>query len=230
MRLSWLGRGLALALAACGAPVPERFALSIDARDEGDAPLEGVRVWIGDREIGATDRDGRAVAEQEGRTGDRLTLSFTCPAGRRTEVPVRTVPLRRVASASGSRAAIEARVVCSPVRSVVPLVVAATGPGDLSLPVTLDGEVVAHTDAAGTAHALVELEPGAVVRIGLHTESRPDLRPRDPSHTVRIEDAGTILLVAQRFEPAPRRARRARGPQLVPERPAADPARPYRIH
>lgn len=221
--------GLPLALLACSAPAPEGFAVSVDARSEVGAPLEGVRVWFDEREIGATDRLGRVTAERFGRPGDRFTLSVTCPLGRHADSPVRTVHLRRIASASGSRAPIEVRVTCAAVRAVVPIVIAATGPGDLALPVLIDGRVVAHTDATGTAHALIEVEPGVVVQLALDTASRPELRPQHPTQALRIESPHAMLLVSQRFDTARHGTPRKRA-AILPDRARIEPMRPYRIH
>lgn len=223
------GAGLALVVVACTAEESERFAVAITARGADEAPLAGVRVWLDGHDLGSSDSRGRVEGSVTARDGEVASLAVACPPDHRAELPTRVVPLRRVDLSSGSSPAIEIDARCEPVARPTPLVVYATGPGVLEFPVSLRGETIAHTDATGTAHALLALDPAEIVHVSIDTSSRPELRPASPVHTLRREDTDTILLVAQHFDaPAPRRAR-PRAPFPAASLAPSERPRPYRI-
>lgn len=219
---------LLLALVACSAPHPEHFAISVLARDAADQPVEDVRAWLDGRDLGLSDALGTIATTLQAHEGDVVSLAIACPPGYRSDVPTRSVPLRGVEHASGSKRAIAIHVRCERATVLAPLVVFATGPGELSFPVVVDGETIGQTDTSGAAHALLEIEPGGAARVRLDTSARPELRPASPTHVLPIESADSILLVAQPFEAAARRLPRKRLTSLAPS--FAEPAPPYRIH
>ena len=158
--------------------------------------------------------------------GGEASLAVACPPGTRTDTPTRRVPLRSLDTNAGAERVIEIHVRCAAATLHVPVIVQIDGPDDLHFPLTLDGAAIGATDARGTAHVLAAVQPHAILRVGLDTSSRPELRPRSPVHTFRVSHAPRVLLVAQRLKvPRPSHRLRATRPQ-----PATRDPLPYRIH
>jgi len=228
MRLSaWM---LAAALLGCAPPRPTSVRVAVVVQDERGAPLANVHVWLDGRDAGATDTRGRLLMDRHARRGDTTAAAITCPVGRRAEPPTRTVALKTTRNAAGEPLPIEVSFTCAALAKTAPLVVVATGPGNLSFPVHVDDEVVAQTDASGTAHTIVDTTPGTVLRVRIDTSSRSDLRPASPSLVVPVESSDTILLATQHFEPAPLRAGSTRSGGSRRPRALEQRHRPYRIH
>lgn len=217
----------ALATLACrGEPPTARFAASLRARTPGGEPVAGVRAWADGRALGSSSDDGVLRAELRGREGATVELAAACPAAYRTEPASRRLTLRRVlgASAAASSQALQLDVRCMPIEISAALVVLANGRAASGLPLRVQGEVLGQTGPDGSAHLLVTAPADSTVRVEIDTSARPELRPRNPVHTFRIQNEDSILFLEQSFELAPRVA-----PARRRIRPTPAPRRPQRI-
>ncbi|MFA9472743.1 MAG: hypothetical protein ACERNK_19415, partial [Deltaproteobacteria bacterium] len=101
---------------------------------------------------------------------------------------------------------------CRPSKRLAVFVVRTTDGPDL--PILLDGESVAHTNASGVAHFVTHGAPGTEYVVEIETRERPRLLPRSPTRLITLPDADEIFVINQAFElekkprrRAPRRAR-----------------------
>ena len=223
---------------ACGALLPalaygaletprEHYELRITAVSDARRPLAGVGIRLDGRMLGSTNRHGRLHAALRSADGRAVSLSSTCPPGHRSEPSTRSIPLHPVQTGKRLTRSIELLVHCQPQRLIVPVDIELTGPGELAFPIFSSDHLVGRTDETGTATLLLEGRPRSLLRVLVDTSSRPLLRPRNPVHTLRIDDADARLQVVQAFETRKRRKRtRPVSPLLDPRL----PARPYRIH
>ena len=83
-----------------------------------------------------------------------------------------------------------------------------------NLPVLLDGQIVAQTNASGVAQFSTSAVPGTDFIVELDTRNQPKLRPQRPSHLMTLPDANEVFVVNQSFdvrkEPKRRGSRRSR--------------------
>jgi hypothetical protein len=92
----------------------------------------------------------------------------------------------------------EYAVSCPPKnRSIVVAVRAEGGP---NLPVLYLGREVARTDASGSAHVLLKLEPGEQFSLTLNTGDDKLVRPQSPVASFAVGNRDDVMLFDQRFE------------------------------
>lgn len=220
--LVWLG---SLSCTA-GAPRTERFAALLRAHTPSGEPIAGARAWADGRSLGTTAASGALRAELYGREGGAVELTIVCPPAYRTEPGSRRLILRKVHDAAGGaeRGALELDVRCAPIEVSAALIVLADARVGSGLPVRVEGEVIGQIERDGSAHLLVTAPAASTLHVQIDTSERPDLQPRSPVHTFRLEDQDSILLVEQSFARVPRVRRAPR-----PWRPPAAHRRPERI-
>lgn len=215
-----LGAGLGvLLLAGCGseaAPAP-RHQVEVQALDDLGAPLEGVAV-ASDRFGGRTSAGGRLSAEIEGQPGDSFAIEARCPDGFRLAEAVPDLRLQQLVGLNGAEAPLRVIIRCAPEERYVVVAVRATEqPG---LPVVVNGEHAARTDAEGVLHLVYPLEPSTTLTVELDTSVAPDLRPQNPRRSFTVTSSEALFVFDQSFtrakKPPPRR--RPRAPKRVPYR------------
>lgn len=209
---------LALALGACESP-PEPASFPVTFTANAGDPLAGVDISIeGGKHLGQTGANGTLHVTLTGREGTAVPFRVQCPDGYRAPAQMPVLRLRRFTGLDPATAArgIEVSIDCPPAERMAALVVRA---GHADLPVLAQGREVARTNAAGVAHALLELPPASTFRVVVDTTAAPDLRPQNPETTLTLHDADEIFVIDPGFQvakveppPEPRRRpkRRAR--------------------
>ena len=198
-----------LALLGCGEPhPPTTVQLVIHTEADPSVALAGVVVSAGGSPIGTSDASGTLHAQLTGDLGVMIPVSAACPAGHREGRVQAQVALRPMFDVSGQERGLDVTLGCPPAERRGVLVVRAGGDGSRAgLPVWIDGEQVAVTDASGVAHVPVGMAPGASFRVELATATvAPMLRPADPGVSFTFADHDDIFVFDQRFEedrPAP---------------------------
>lgn len=201
-------------------PVPlSSFAIVLRATTPDGSAVSGLRAWADGRELGSTHGDGSLNATVRGRQGQRVALTFACPAGHRTLEAQRELWLRRAQPIAHPAAALALTVRCQPIERLAALVVRARGSRSGGLPVLVRGEVIGQTAPDGTAHLLIPTRAQSALRVTIDTSTVPALRPASPVQTFEVRDADRLLLFEQRF------AMEARAP-ILRQRAGG---RPYRI-
>jgi hypothetical protein len=215
-----------VALSACESSAPVRGALevTIEARTATGDPVAGARAWAAGRALGETDAAGHLRTKLEGTVGERVALSWACPAAYATRSEQRTLVLEPAAAHIATPTTLRAQ--CDPLERLAALVVRVNGAPPSGVPVRVRGEVVARTDEAGVAHALLRVRPNAPLAVALDTSAYPELLPRDPVETFQLGGEDSVLLLERTLTstpPTPPKERR---------RVRREPARrlPYRIH
>jgi hypothetical protein len=211
--------------AACDdPPPPPAYRVSFTALAD-DAPLPGVEVSVAGRPLGVTDAQGLLRANLQGREGAVVGYRVKCPAGHRNPEEPPPLTLRRFRGLDPAAAArgIEINVQCRPAERFAAVVVRAGGIPNL--PVLMQGQPVAVTDASGVAHLLLKLPPATSFTMSVDTSANPRIVPANPSQPFVVPDADDVLVfdapvVVQ--APPPRRRRVVRrapvfsGPVRIP--------------
>jgi hypothetical protein len=213
-----------LLVAACKQPDRKeprsRLAIAVRAVTPGGEPVADVRAWADGRELGVTRGDGRLRAMLAGREGQRVQLTFACPAGHRTLDPRRELALQATRPVTAQReATISLAVRCAPIEHLAALVVRASGANTAGLPVRAQGQTLGQLARDGTAHLLVPVRARQPLRVMLDTSAVPALRPANPTQTFELRDQDRVVLFEQRFSAVTRK---------LPTR-APLVRRPYRI-
>lgn len=222
-----------LALVGCGDEHPPT-AIQIAVHTEADpgVALSGVVVSAGAAPIGTSDTSGTLHAQLTGDLGAMVPVTATCPEGHREGRVRADVTLRPVFDVSGQERGLDVTLSCPPAERQAVLVVRAGGDGPrVGLPVRIDGEEVAVTDASGVAHVPIGMAPGGSFRVELATATvAPMLRPADPATSFTFQDHDDIFVFDQRFEEeAPPPVVRPHGPHHPPPPPVEEPTRPVEI-
>ncbi len=201
---------LLLAPFGCGedaAPVIPRHAVSFMAESDPGIPLQGVTVSANGQPLGESDESGLISAVLEGPTGTMMQIAYECPEGH--EQPERPKPLvlttfQALDPESGPRG-LEMSLECPPLERWAALVVR-TGQPDL--PILIEDEEVARTDASGVAHHVLRGAPNSRYRVTISTEGKPNLRPQNPRALVTLGSRSDTFVIEE--EITERRARRRR--------------------
>jgi hypothetical protein len=201
--------GASVALAACASPEPLVFDVRVEAASaDGSEPVPGATVRVRDEPVGTTDARGHALLRVRGQAGDRVPVSLACPAGARSDAEL-TLP---GAPATSTDDAPALRLACPVVARDAVVLVRVSGDAT-SLPVKVDGAVVAHTDALGFAHVHVRAGAPAAFEVSLDTSANPSLAPANPSQHFQLERGDELFVFDAAFassSPA-RKARRVPG-------------------
>lgn len=224
--LAWL---VAVAATGCGdPPPPPQFRVTFSATTEG-APLPGVEVSIAGRKLGTTGPTGSLGVKLQGREGSVLAYGVKCPPGYRDPVNPPALTLRRFQGLDPAAAArgIEISLECKPAERIAALVVRSGGiPG---LPVIMQGQQVATTDASGVAHLVLRLPPSSAFTVGIDTSSNPNIIPANPSLPFTIADNDDILTFDPQLQIRPPPAKVRRNTVRRPTAPPPVPTGPIQI-
>lgn len=211
-------------IAACQQPARQeprsQLAIVVRAMTPGGELVADVRAWADARELGVTRGDGVLHAMLAGREGQRVQLTFACPAGHRTLDPRREFPLQATRAVTAQReATVSLTVRCAPIEQLAALVVRASGASAAGLRVRVEGEALGQLGRDGTAHLLVAVRARQPLRVMLDTSAAPALRPANPMQTFELRDQDRVVLFDQHFSAATRKV-----PTTAPR-----VRRPYRI-
>ncbi len=199
---------------ACGGPqgpVVSSFPVTFSAEGDPGVPLPGVMVRANGSEVGISDQDGLVQTMLRGPDGAGVDITYECPTDHVQPSGPSTLRLHRFQSLDpNTQAGLHMRLMCAPTMRTVAFVVR-TGKPDL--PVLLDNEVVARTNAAGNAHITRATAPNMAFMLKIDTTGNQYLQPQEPYRQYRIGGSDEVFTWDQGFEenrPRMRRRRRRR--------------------
>lgn len=184
------------AVAACDAHGAATRAYEFAVHISGDPgrPVVGAELTYKGVRVAASDSSGLAKLSARGQEGETVDFAVVCPEGYRS--PTNPLSLRLTRLRDNARMP-EYQVTCAPaLRDVVIAVRAENGP---DLPVKYLGREVARTDAAGVAHFLLRVEPGAQLEVALDTHEKRWLRPQDPVAHFLTRSQDDVFVLDQPF-------------------------------
>jgi hypothetical protein len=192
--LTLLAAALGALFIACGdPPPPPQFRVSFTALADA-APLAGVEIDIAGRKLGLTGAEGILRVNLRGREGAVVGYRVKCPAGYRDpqESPPLTLRQFRGLDPAGAVRGVEVTVQCRPAERLAAVVVRAGGIANI--PVLMQGQPVALTDASGVAHLMLKLPPNSGFTMALDTSANPRLAPANPSQPFVVPDSDEVLV------------------------------------
>jgi len=161
--------------------------------------LSGVPISVDGRVVGQTDSAGLLQTQVDGQFGQQLSVEHDCPDGHKPPSAVKSLKLRHFESLGelDSRA-LEITLRCRPQKRMAVFIVRTKrGAG---LPVLLDGQSVARTNASGVAQFSAEAIPGTDFLVQLDTRDQPRLRPQSPTRLMTMPDADEVFVIQQSFD------------------------------
>jgi len=195
LALTALSASLAASFVACeDPPPPPQFRVSFTALADAN-PLGGVEIAIGGgRPLGLTNTEGVLRASLAGREGAIVAYRVKCPAGYRDPEASPPLTLRQFhgLDPAGATRGVEITVQCRPSDRLAAVVVRAGGIANI--PVLMQGQPVALTDASGVAHLMLKLPPNTSFTMALDTSANPLIAPANPSQPFVVPDADEVLV------------------------------------
>lgn len=187
---------LLLAAFGCNAQSAGARPYQFSVRVSGDPgrPVAGAALTFKGKQVAVSDNSGLAQLSAHGQEGETVDFGVSCPEGYRS--PTSPVSLRLTRLREGSRMP-EYQVTCAPALREVVIAVRAENGADL--PVKYLGREVARTDAAGAAHFLLRVEPGAQLEVALDTHDKRALRPQDPVAHFLARSEDDVFVLDQPF-------------------------------
>jgi hypothetical protein len=207
------------------APPAPTFEVTIQVRNDGGEPLENALIALGPTQ-GRSDASGSFQATLSAEAKQLLELSVECPEGYRAPERIRPLRLQRVQSLSPTSLhpeRIERSVVCTALEHAVVVVVNAAGAE--GLPLLVDGTTRGDLDSQGVSHLLLEGPTDTSFDVSIDTSARPALRPENPSLTVSVAEADSIVPFSPELRAPRRPLRRSSGGAQKPARHI-----PYRVN
>ncbi len=201
---------------ACGAqtgPTSSSFAVTFTTESDLGLPLGGVAVSANGANVGASDEDGVVQTMLRGPDGAAVEITYTCPEGHVQPEGPQTLRLHRFRALDPeAQAGLHMLLACPPMKRQAAFIVR-TGQPDV--PVLLNNEVVATTNAEGVAHFHRETDPETTFHLKLDTTVNSRLRPEEPYVEFNISAHDEVFTWDQELELAPevRRPRRPRRPR-----------------
>jgi len=185
--------------------------LDLVVESDPGVPLEGVRIAVDGKRVGASSATGMLRASIASQLGSLVRIEHDCPEGYRDPVEPTTLRLHDNRSLRESTLpTMEIALRCPPSKRIAVIVVRAqNGAG---LPVLLNDRIVGRTNAAGVAHVSTVTAPGSELNVRLDTSMQPLLAPRNPTRLLTVPDSHELFVIDQAFEIS-RRARRRRNMQ-----------------
>jgi hypothetical protein len=199
MRLPLLFASLAI-FASCKQleePPPPPFRVAITVQSDKDVPLPGVVVRRGDKDIGKTEPNGKAILSFRGEEGDQIDVWVKCPEGFDSPTKPTTVALRRLAD---QNKVAEYPVMCPPAeRKVIVAVRTDNGP---NLPVKYLGREIARTDTSGATTFMLNGKPGDHMEFTVDTTEKgnDNLRPQNPAVSLVVDNKDNYYQLDQPFQ------------------------------
>jgi hypothetical protein len=176
----------------CGgqAQTERTYEVSLRTLDEDGEVLANVELLVSGTSVGHSDANGVLVVRTKGREGSQVTFEPRCPLGSKAQGQPASLRLRTL----GDGPPPEVELTCERVKRMAALIVSAPGFG--GLPVMVHNRELGRTDYSGTAHVLLEGDPGAPLRVVLNTESRPKVVPPSPHKDLQIGSRDDIVVFA----------------------------------
>lgn len=204
--------GVATSCQATPAPAPAIDMVFAVESDPG-LRLGQARISVDGRVLGETDSKGLLRTKVYGRPGQQLRVEHDCPDGHDAPPEAKLLRLRSFEGlGEHDLGALEITLKCRPQQRLAVFIVRAKK--GANLPVLLDGQIVAQTNASGVAQFSTSAVPGTDFIVELDTRNQPKLRPQRPSHLMTLPDANEVFVVNQSFdvrkEPKRRGSRRSR--------------------
>lgn len=204
-------------LFSCGGaqgPSSSSFAVTFTTESDLGLPLEGVIVSANNAGVGASDEDGVVQTMLRGPDGAAVQITYECPEGHRQPESAKVLRLHRFQSLDPTaQAGLHMLLTCPPIQRTVAFVVRT---GQAEVPVLLNNEVAATTNAAGVAHIVRRTDPGVTFRLKLDTSANMRIRPQEPHLEFEFGDNDEVFTWDQPLElepePTMRRRRRRRPP------------------
>jgi hypothetical protein len=199
MRLQLLFASLAIC-ASCKQleePPAPPFRVAVVVQSDKDVPLPGVVIRRGDKELGKTEPNGKAILMFRGEEGDQIDVWVKCPEGFDSPAKPTTVALRRLADPNKLA---EYPVMCPPAeRKVIVAIRTDNGP---NLPVKYLGREQARTDASGATTFMLSGKPGDHMEFTLDTSEKANerLRPQNPTVSLVVENKDNYYQLDQPFQ------------------------------
>jgi len=198
--MRWIATAVALSAAACGeaaGPSHREFELEVHTSSDQGKDLAGVGVARAGHSLGTTDGDGRLALRLTGLDGQIIQLSVTCPNGfvnGAKPILVRLLDTRRVGQSAPQAQRVE--TICDRARRDVVVVVAASGAA--GLPIKVNGEYAAETDADGAAHIPLRVDRGVrALEVEIDTSLHRELTPRSPRRIFELSGRDAVLVMQQ---------------------------------
>ncbi|MBX3250272.1 MAG: hypothetical protein KF901_24050 [Myxococcales bacterium] len=214
--------GAGLVVGGCGSPqTPQQrtatFSVTFIAEADPGVPLAGVVVKANGREVGRSDEFGLVQTMLRGPEGAGVEIAHECPDGHVQPRESQTLRLHDFRSLDGDgRSGLDLTLSCTPARRRVAFVVRTNGHADI--PIKVNGQEVARTNAQGFAYVVQAAEPGRTFRMTLDTSELPKLRPQNPYQQFTLGPRDDVFVFAQTFEveePRPVRRRARRRPEPI---------------
>jgi hypothetical protein len=196
-RSALLSRAFAvLTVAGCDTSGASARSYEFSVRISGDParPVSGAGLTYKGKQVAASDSSGLARLSARGQEGETIDFGVACPEGYRS--PANPLSLRLTRLRDHTRVP-EYQVTCAPALRDVVIAVRAENGADL--PVKYLGREVARTDAAGAAHFLLRVEPGAQLEVALDTHEKRWLRPQDPVAHFLTRSEDDLFVMEQPF-------------------------------
>lgn len=226
------------AIAACEEPPPPpSHVVLFRAESAPGVPLRSVSIAVDGQRLGETDSAGEYLHVRRAPEGTQARVEVTCPNAHHLEGTLSPLTLRRSvtldpqATAAGlPHAIIRYAFRCAPDRRNIVLVVQARGTGARgNLPIEVDGRELGRTDAAGSAHVALQVEPNQEINVLLATATiAPEIRPSNPSWSFRADPSlGYVVWPLPELEvpPPPTKAPRIRRGNRPPPSSGPTPTR-----
>jgi len=199
MRLPLLFAPLAI-VASCKQleePPAPPFRVAVVVQSDKDVPLPGVIIRRGDKDLGKTEPNGKAILTFHGEEGDQIDVWVKCPDGFDSPSKPTTVALRRLADPTKVA---EYNAMCPPAeRKVIVAVRADNAP---NVPVKFLGREVGRTDPSGAFTYMITGKPGDHLDFTLDTSEKANenLRPQSPTMSLVVDNKDNYYQLDQPFQ------------------------------
>lgn len=204
------------AASACGGnQAPTLYPITLRVVSD-NRPMPGARIFLRDRELGATDASGAFRMQTPGVEGTAVDLTVRCPDGFTSPAqPVPVVLRSTIALDRAQRGAgIETTAQCPPSQRIAAVIVRT--PNRANLPILYNGREITRTDLQGVAHMIFRVAPREAIAFRIDTSAQPTLRPQSPLLTVTTREGDDVYVASQSFDEEQARViRRPSGPRPV---------------
>lgn len=175
-------------------PPAPRYPVTFVATSDGQ-PLSGVTITIDDAPIGSTGVEGTLRHALIGPAGRERTFAARCPEGYRSPGRAQVLPAGGAADPNNLRVHFDC---AREYHEAVVIVRTNDQPG---LPIYIDDQERARTDASGIAHVHIpRLAPETSFQVRIATASVNErLRPVEPTETYRIGHQDQIFVFDREF-------------------------------
>jgi hypothetical protein len=176
-------------------PPPAPFQIYVKVESDPGRPMQGAAISRGEKQLGTTNAEGRALVAIGGTEGAVIDVLVRCPEGYASPRAAVAVRLTRLAD---KKKIPEYSVACPP--NMRKIVVAVRAENGAQLPVLYLQKPIATTDESGAAHFALDVPPGAPFQVQLDTSGRKDLKPPSPGKVFLVAQQDEIFVFDQRFE------------------------------